>query len=38
LIHHDAIRRRERGWVIELARRYRKMVNEARSIQKESGV
>ena len=37
LIHHDAIRRRERGWVIELARRYTKMVSEARSIQKESG-
>ena len=34
LIHQDAIRRRERGWITELARRYRKMVAEARSIQK----
>ena len=33
LIHQDAIRRRERGWVTELARRYTKMVAEARSIQ-----
>ena len=38
LIHQDAIRRRERGWITELARRYRKMVAEARSIQKEAGV
>src|SRR5450631_548679 len=38
LIHHDAIRRRERGWITELARRYTKMVSEARSIQKESRV
>jgi 2-dehydro-3-deoxyphosphogluconate aldolase/(4S)-4-hydroxy-2-oxoglutarate aldolase len=38
LIHQDAIKRRERGWIIELARRYRKMVAEARSIQKGAGV
>ena len=38
LIHHDAIKRRERGWITELARRYTKMVSEARSIQKESRV
>jgi 2-dehydro-3-deoxyphosphogluconate aldolase/(4S)-4-hydroxy-2-oxoglutarate aldolase len=38
LIHQDAIRRRERGWITELARRYTKMVAEARSIQKEAGV
>jgi len=38
LIHQDAIRRRERGWITELARRYTKMVAEARSIQKEFGV
>ena len=37
LIHQDAIRRRERGWITELARRYRKMVAEARSIKKEAG-
>jgi hypothetical protein len=37
LIHQDAIRRRERGWITELARRYRKMVAEARSIRKEAG-
>src|SRR5271157_955973 len=37
LIHQDAIRRRERGWITELARRYRKMVAEARSIKKEVG-
>jgi 2-dehydro-3-deoxyphosphogluconate aldolase/(4S)-4-hydroxy-2-oxoglutarate aldolase len=37
LIHQDAIRRRERGWIMELARRYTKMVSEARSI-KESGL
>jgi 2-dehydro-3-deoxyphosphogluconate aldolase/(4S)-4-hydroxy-2-oxoglutarate aldolase len=34
LIHQDAIRRRERSWIIELSRRYLKMVSEARSIQK----
>ncbi len=30
LIHHDAIRRRESGWIIELSRRYLQMVGEAR--------
>ena len=38
LIHHDAIKRRERGWITELARRYTKMVSEARSIQQEFGI
>lgn len=38
LIHQDAIRRRERGWITELARRYTKMVAEARRIQKEAGL
>jgi 2-dehydro-3-deoxyphosphogluconate aldolase / (4S)-4-hydroxy-2-oxoglutarate aldolase len=38
LIHQDAIKRRERGWITELARRYTKMVAEARNIQKEYGV
>jgi 2-dehydro-3-deoxyphosphogluconate aldolase/(4S)-4-hydroxy-2-oxoglutarate aldolase len=38
LIHQDAIRRRERGWITELARRYTKIVADARRIQKESGV
>src|ERR1035438_8013 len=38
LIHQDAIRRRERSWITELARRYRKMVAEARSIQKGPGL
>jgi 2-dehydro-3-deoxyphosphogluconate aldolase/(4S)-4-hydroxy-2-oxoglutarate aldolase len=38
LIHQDAIRRRERGWITELARRYTKMVAEARSIQKGTGL
>lgn len=38
LIHQDAIKRRERGWITELARRYTKMVSDARSIQKEFGV
>src|ERR1019366_4649867 len=37
LIHQDAIRRRERGWITELARRYTKMVAEARSIQQGAG-
>jgi len=37
LIHQDAIRRRERGWITELARRYTKIVAEARRIQKEAG-
>ena len=30
LIHRDAIKRRERGWIHELSRRYMQMVNEAR--------
>jgi 2-dehydro-3-deoxyphosphogluconate aldolase/(4S)-4-hydroxy-2-oxoglutarate aldolase len=31
LIHQDAIKRRERGWILELARRYIGMVREARA-------
>lgn len=31
LIHQDAIRRHDRGWIIELARRYVSMVGQARS-------
>ena len=31
LIHQDAIRRRERGWIVELARRYTSMVKQARA-------
>jgi 2-dehydro-3-deoxyphosphogluconate aldolase/(4S)-4-hydroxy-2-oxoglutarate aldolase len=31
LIHQDAIRRRDAGWIKELARRYVRMVGEARS-------
>jgi 2-dehydro-3-deoxyphosphogluconate aldolase/(4S)-4-hydroxy-2-oxoglutarate aldolase len=31
LIHQDAIKRRERGWILELARRYMSMVSDARS-------
>jgi 2-dehydro-3-deoxyphosphogluconate aldolase/(4S)-4-hydroxy-2-oxoglutarate aldolase len=38
LIHQDAIKRRERAWITELARRYLNMVKEARNIQKESKV
>src|SRR5580658_1224971 len=38
LIHQDAIKRRERGWITELARRYTKIVAEARRIQREAGV
>jgi 2-dehydro-3-deoxyphosphogluconate aldolase / (4S)-4-hydroxy-2-oxoglutarate aldolase len=38
LIHQDAIKRRERGWITELARRYLNMVKEARSIQQEAKV
>jgi len=30
LIHQNAIKRRQREWIFELARRYRNMVNEAR--------
>jgi len=36
LIHQDAIKRRERGWITELARRYTKMVKDARNIHKEA--
>jgi 2-dehydro-3-deoxyphosphogluconate aldolase/(4S)-4-hydroxy-2-oxoglutarate aldolase len=35
LIHQDAIKRRERGWITELARRYTKMVKDARDIHRE---
>jgi 2-dehydro-3-deoxyphosphogluconate aldolase/(4S)-4-hydroxy-2-oxoglutarate aldolase len=38
LIHQDAIKRRERGWITELARRYTKMVKDARDIHKEAGL
>ncbi len=37
LIHQDAIRRRQRGWITELARRYLKMVADARRMLKEAG-
>jgi 2-dehydro-3-deoxyphosphogluconate aldolase/(4S)-4-hydroxy-2-oxoglutarate aldolase len=33
LIHQDAIKRRERGWITELARRYTTMVGQARNPQ-----
>ncbi len=36
LIHQDAIRRRESGWIQELARRYVRMVGEARSQLKQN--
>ena len=36
LIHQDAIRRRERNWIIELARRYVHMVKQARAEIKEA--
>ena len=36
LIYQDAIKRRERGWITELARRYRKMLEEARNLHKEA--
>ncbi len=36
LIHRDAIKRRERGWIVELARRYVSMVNHARAEIKEA--
>jgi 2-dehydro-3-deoxyphosphogluconate aldolase/(4S)-4-hydroxy-2-oxoglutarate aldolase len=36
LIHEDAIKRREVGWIHELGRRYLNMVREARSLLKES--
>jgi 2-dehydro-3-deoxyphosphogluconate aldolase/(4S)-4-hydroxy-2-oxoglutarate aldolase len=32
LIHPDAIKRREDGWIRELSRRYRSMVKQARSL------
>ena len=32
LIHRDAIKRRERGWILELARRYKVLVDQARSL------
>ena len=35
LIHRDAIKRRERGWIHELSRRYLSRVSEARSELKE---
>ena len=34
LIHQDAIKRRERGWIMELARRYTGMVSQARNPEK----
>ena len=37
LIHRDAIKRRERGWIHELSRRYLGMVSEARSELKQHG-
>jgi 2-dehydro-3-deoxyphosphogluconate aldolase / (4S)-4-hydroxy-2-oxoglutarate aldolase len=36
LIHQDAIKERERTWISELARRYLKIVKEARAIGKDS--
>jgi len=38
LIHQDAIRRRERGWIHELSRRYRQTVHEARTHLRESDI
>ena len=38
LIHQNAIKRRERGWIIELARRYTNMVKEARDLQRPEPV
>jgi len=38
LIHQDAIRPRERGWITELARRCLKMVADARRMLKEAGL
>jgi 2-dehydro-3-deoxyphosphogluconate aldolase/(4S)-4-hydroxy-2-oxoglutarate aldolase len=38
LIHQNAIKRRERGWISELARRYTNMVKEARDLQKPEPV
>jgi 2-keto-3-deoxy-6-phosphogluconate aldolase len=31
LIHQDAIKRRDAGWIRELSRRYTSMVNQARA-------
>ena len=36
LIHRDAIRKKERNWIVELARRYVSMVNQARAEMKEA--
>lgn len=36
LIHRDAITRRERGWIVELARRYVRVVGQARAEMKEA--
>jgi len=36
LIHRDAIKRRERSWIVELARRYVNMVKAARNEMKEA--
>ena len=36
LIHRDAIKRRERNWVVELARRYTNLVARARTEMKEA--
>jgi 2-dehydro-3-deoxyphosphogluconate aldolase / (4S)-4-hydroxy-2-oxoglutarate aldolase len=38
LIHEDAIKRRDHGWIRELARRYRNMVIQARSQLRQQGV
>jgi 2-dehydro-3-deoxyphosphogluconate aldolase/(4S)-4-hydroxy-2-oxoglutarate aldolase len=38
LIHENAIRRRESGWVHELSRRYRQMVSEARNQLQEARI
>jgi len=38
LIHRDAIRRRERDWIHELSRRYKRMIEEARAQVLESRV
>jgi 2-dehydro-3-deoxyphosphogluconate aldolase/(4S)-4-hydroxy-2-oxoglutarate aldolase len=36
LIHRDAIKRRERNWIVELARRYTNIVGRARTEMKEA--
>jgi 2-dehydro-3-deoxyphosphogluconate aldolase / (4S)-4-hydroxy-2-oxoglutarate aldolase len=38
LIHQNAIKQRERGWISELARRCTNMVKEARELQKPEHV